>query len=605
MSKDSSKACLELIEWFEAMCKTVPNVDLSRSYFPINGHVLYVPSPGLLKVSRFFIQMMLQATLSSQPSCSACLFDLRKWIQTVLQFVSMNPDNIEAIAEVTFLGELLEREIEKEKYRPFLRSMAKCSIRSNWYSGIKTLWQSSSHQPSRPNPKRVQSTSSTSAEPSAKRITTSGVEKSSGPKKPVPHRAIIHSDNEDSDDKDDDYSVPSVSDSKKHRGSEADEHKPVVKSKPSSDSHPTIHVKPSIQSKSSSERPPKVSSSIKIRSISSSEQSLKEALQRHLDVLIKEPKYNLFVDPVPREYEDYYMIIQSPICLRDIQLKLQENEYRSVSKFKKDMLLLIGNCVYYNMLLTPAQTDNRKQAYELHRDLLRILNSKDVNQSSEKLDDMLSLERVYTEIIERVYNVRNGDYQLIRNFAVDNGYLEDYKLYVKNIINLRHILDRMFSMDYYTSLIQIQDKNCLLNDFCRLFDNCITYWKQFKPNEGRVYIDAAQLLKRQVSTFMKDVDNGLPDSVRKAFQAIRKEKEMRRAASLERKRAETNPALLSLHPEYCEKVVMKIPPPVPQTRIQTRKPDTDDLIGHTSGRWVVSREASCIVRIGTSAHGAA
>ena len=266
----------------------------------------------------------------------------------------MNPDNIEAIAEVTFLGELLEREIEKEKYRPFLRSMAKCSIRSNWYSGIKTLWQSSSHQPSRPNPKRVQSTSSTSAEPSAKRITTSGVEKSSGPKKPVPHRAIIHSDNEDSDDKDDDYSVPSVSDSKKHRGSEADEHKPVVKSKPSSDSHPTIHVKPSIQSKSSSERPPKVSSSIKIRSISSSEQSLKEALQRHLDVLIKEPKYNLFVDPVPREYEDYYMIIQSPICLRDIQLKLQENEYRSVSKFKKDMLLLIGNCVYYNMLLTPA-----------------------------------------------------------------------------------------------------------------------------------------------------------------------------------------------------------------------------------------------------------
>ena len=336
MSKDSSKACLELIEWFEAMCKAVPNVDLSRSYFPINGHVLYVPSPGLLKVSWFVIQMMFQATLSSQPSCSACLFDLRKWIQTVLQFVSMNPDNMEAIAEVTFLGELLEREIEKEKYRPFLRSMAKCSIRSNWYSGIKTVWQSSSHQSSRPNPKRVQSTSSTSAEPSAKRITTSGVEKSSGPKKPVPHRAIIHSDNEDSDDKDDDYSVPSVSESRKHRGSEMDDHKPAVKSKSSSDSHPTVHVKPSIQSKSSSERPPKVSSSIKIRSISSSEQSLKEALQRHLDLLIKEPKYNLFVDPVPREYEDYYMIIQSPICLRDIQLKLQENEYRSVSKFKKE-----------------------------------------------------------------------------------------------------------------------------------------------------------------------------------------------------------------------------------------------------------------------------
>lgn len=508
----------------------------------------------------------------------------------MLQFESMNPDNIEAIAEVTFLGELLEREIEKEKYQSFLRNVAKCSIRSSWYSGIKAVLQSSSHQSSRHNPKRVQSTGSTAVEPPAKRITTPAVDKSSSSlKKPVPHRAIIHSDNEDSDDKDDDYSVPSVSESKKHRGSEADDHKPAIKSRSSSDAHPTIHVKPSIQSKSSSDRPLKTSSSIKIRSISSSEQSLKEALQRHLDALIKEPKYNLFVDPVPREYEDYYMIIQSPICLRDIQLKLQENEYRSVSKFKKDMLLLIGNCVYYNMLLTPAQTDNRKQAYELHRDLLRILNTKEVNPRSEKLDDMLSLERVYTEIIERVYNVRNGDYQLIRNFAVDNGYLEDYKLYVKSIINLRHILDRMLSMDYYTSLIQIQDKNCLLNDFYRLFDNCITYWKQFKPNEGRVYIEAAQLLKRQVSTFMKDIDNGLQDSVRRAFQTIREEKEMRKAALLERKRAETNPALLSLHPEYSEKVVMKIPPPVPQTRIQTRKPDTDDLIGHTSGRFVVLR----------------
>ena len=499
----------------------------------------------------------------------------------------MNPDNIEVMAEVTFLGELLEREIERDKYRPFLRSVAKCSIRSNWYSGIKPVLQSSSHQPSRPNPKRVQSTGSSTVEPSAKRITTPSVDKSSGPKKSVPHRAIIHSDNEDSDDKDDDYNVPSVQESKKHRSMDTDDHKLSIKSKPSTDSHPTIHMRLSLPSKSSSERPPKVASSVKIRSISSSEQSLKDALQHHLDILIKEPKYNLFVDPVPRECEDYYMIIQSPICLRDIQLKLQENEYRSVSRFKKDMLLLIGNCVYYNMLLTSAQTDNRKQAYELHRDLLRILNSKEVSQRCEKLDDLLSLEKVYTEIIERVYSVRNGDYQLIRNFAVDNGYLEDYKLYVKNIINLRHILDRMLSMDYYTSLIQIQDKNCLLNDFCRLFDNCITYWKQFKPNEGRIYIDAAQLLKRQVSTFMKDIDNGLQDSVRRAFQAIREEKEMRKAASLEKKRAETKQTLLTPHPEYCEKVIMKTPVPIPQTRIQTRKPDTDDLMGHTSGRFVL------------------
>ena len=482
---------------------------------------------------------------------------------------------------ITLLGELLEREIEKEKFKPFFHGNIHCSIRTNWYSGLQSHSQASSLQASRSSLKRKRSVNTTVSESAPKSVTHSASEKPSGSKKAIVRRGIISSDSDDSD-KDDDFSVSSVHETKKRKSSETDEHKPATKAK-SSESRSTISVKLSLHPRDSSHerssRPP----AAKPRSVSTSDQSLKDVLLLHLDRLMKNPKYNLFVDPVPRSCEDYYDIIQTPICLNHIRSKLQDYYYRSVGRFKKDMMLLVGNCVYYNMLLTPEQTENRKLAYELHRDLLRILQSRDVNPRGGQVDELLSLERVYTDILEKVYSVRKGEYQLILYFAVDNSRLKDYNHYVKNIINLRQIIDRMLSMDYYTSLTQTTDKNCLLNDFCQLFDNCITYWHKYRPSEGKKYIDAAQVLRRQVTTIMETIENGLHDSVRHAFQAIREEKAQQRAALLEKKRAETKPALLSPHADYYEKFT-KPAVSAPLTRPPPRLPEPNELLGHTSGR---------------------
>ena len=522
--------------------------------------------------------------MRNQPSCSSVLQDLRRWIQTTIEYNSKNREGTELMTGITLLGELLEREIEKEKFKPFFHGSIHCSIRTNWYSGLQSHSQVSSLQPSRSSLKRKRSVNTTVSESAQKTVSHSVSEKSSGTKKTIVRRGIISSDSDDSD-KDDDFSVSTVHETKKHKSSEAEEHKSVPKAK-SSESRSTISVKLSLHHRDSShERPSKPPAPAKPRSVSSSDQSLKDVLLQHLDRLMKNPKYNLFVDPVPRSCEDYYDIIQTPICLSGIRSRLQDYYYRSVGRFKKDMMLLVGNCVYYNMLLTPEQTENRKLAYALHRDLLRILQSRDVNPRGGKVDDLQSLERVYTDVLEKVYSVRKGEYQLILYFAVDNSRLKDYNHYVKNIINLRQIIDRMLAMDYYTSLTQTTDKNCLLNDFCQLFDNCITYWHRYRPSEGKKYIDAAQVLRRQVTTIMEGIENGLHDSVRHAFQAIREDKAQQRAALLEKKRAETKPTLLSPHADYYEKFA-KPAAPAPITRPPPRLPESNELLGHTSGRWV-------------------
>jgi ATP-dependent helicase STH1/SNF2 len=52
--------------------------------------------------------------------------------------------------------------------------------------------------------------------------------------------------------------------------------------------------------------------------------------------------------PPKREYADYYVIIQNPICMNNIQTRIKKEEYNSLSDMRKDFELMIRNCQTYN-----------------------------------------------------------------------------------------------------------------------------------------------------------------------------------------------------------------------------------------------------------------
>ncbi|KAM0347147.1 hypothetical protein ACHAPU_005087 [Fusarium lateritium] len=52
--------------------------------------------------------------------------------------------------------------------------------------------------------------------------------------------------------------------------------------------------------------------------------------------------------PPKRDYPDYYLLIQNPICMNQIQTRIKKEEYTSLSGLRKDIELMIRNCQTYN-----------------------------------------------------------------------------------------------------------------------------------------------------------------------------------------------------------------------------------------------------------------
>jgi ATP-dependent helicase STH1/SNF2 len=52
--------------------------------------------------------------------------------------------------------------------------------------------------------------------------------------------------------------------------------------------------------------------------------------------------------PPKRDYADYYVIIQNPICMNHIHTRIKKEEYNCLSDLRKDFELLIRNCQTYN-----------------------------------------------------------------------------------------------------------------------------------------------------------------------------------------------------------------------------------------------------------------
>ena len=52
--------------------------------------------------------------------------------------------------------------------------------------------------------------------------------------------------------------------------------------------------------------------------------------------------------PPKRDYADYYVIIQNPICMNQIQTRIKKEEYSCLGDMRKDFDLMIKNCQTYN-----------------------------------------------------------------------------------------------------------------------------------------------------------------------------------------------------------------------------------------------------------------
>ncbi|KAJ3574207.1 hypothetical protein NPX13_g4436 [Xylaria arbuscula] len=67
----------------------------------------------------------------------------------------------------------------------------------------------------------------------------------------------------------------------------------------------------------------------------------------------EEPPKRLIIGPFvklpsKRDYGDYYVLIQNPICMNQIQTKMKKEEYNSINDMRKDITLMCNNCRTYN-----------------------------------------------------------------------------------------------------------------------------------------------------------------------------------------------------------------------------------------------------------------
>jgi len=52
--------------------------------------------------------------------------------------------------------------------------------------------------------------------------------------------------------------------------------------------------------------------------------------------------------PSKREYGDYYLLIQNPICMKQIEAKIKKEDYHKIDDMRRDIMLMCNNCRTYN-----------------------------------------------------------------------------------------------------------------------------------------------------------------------------------------------------------------------------------------------------------------
>lgn len=200
--------------------------------------------------------------------------------------------------------------------------------------------------------------------------------------------------------------------------------------------------------------------------------------------------------PSKKQYPDYYLIINNPISISDIQRKIAQKKYskNSLKEFLKDFYLLHDNATKYNhseslIVLRAKQilnyvneeaakfqnNDKAKKSFKI-----KIKNLNPVSEEDE--DKELSLEELYKMCFDLINNVINKNFPEIG--VISEPFLEmvdlkkyyDYLKYVKKPMSFNEVLKYLNERTLFKSNLSLIENLMKFYDNIKLiFINAQTY----------------------------------------------------------------------------------------------------------------------------------
>lgn len=109
-------------------------------------------------------------------------------------------------------------------------------------------------------------------------------------------------------------------------------------------------------------------------------------------------------------------------------------------------------------------------------------------------------------------------------------------------------------------------------DFTLLFDNCIHYWKSYDYHHGKIYIEAAQVLKDRLDSILSQVMSEIQSEAEQLMKNMVAIRDKRKQELLEKKKVEVRPSLRSIQTDDFPSNVSipRVPSPTMATRTSNR-----------------------------------
>ncbi|TMS39278.1 hypothetical protein L596_005827 [Steinernema carpocapsae] len=201
---------------------------------------------------------------------------------------------------------------------------------------------------------------------------------------------------------------------------------------------PLIEMTPYKFNKKDYPKPPVAPKTAAVRKLTKKLRHNYENMLNHLRVffrdvlarLIRDRRFQEFVNPVDvNEVEDYYTIITNPMCLSEMQVKIDQKAYSTPEDFLADIQLIRANAVEYN----PSNEDGRKVRHGAHalEDMVVAMLDVDLDEAfveraamlKKMIDDAEAVERETERQSQHLLQAANSsaDLQQTPEAEVENG----------------------------------------------------------------------------------------------------------------------------------------------------------------------------------------
>ncbi|CAG0881534.1 unnamed protein product [Darwinula stevensoni] len=203
--------------------------------------------------------------------------------------------------------------------------------------------------------------------------------------------------------------------------------------------------------------------------------------------------------PSRKHYPSYYRVIENPVDLKRIAMKIQGKEYASLAEMEKDLQLMVKNACTFNQpgsqIFNDAKTlkkviQNRRAELEQGKVVgtpgkysdSDVESEGESGSESEDVDD----DSPQIELYDAVANYSQGGYELSEPFQrlPSKRYYPDYWREIKNPMSMHKIKTKIKNGAYGTM-------SEVAGDFNVMFENA----KQYNRPDSRMYKDAVKLQK--------------------------------------------------------------------------------------------------------------